>query len=60
MVQVFNQQKCAAKVNLAFGFELKSFEDGRCWYFYPHETNTATEISNLVYNQGDVMNLKQK
>ena len=27
---VFNEVKCAAKVNLAFGFVLKNSEDGMC------------------------------
>ena len=27
---VFKEVKCAAKVNLAFGFVSKSFEDGMC------------------------------
>ena len=30
---VFNGLKCAAKVNLAFGFVLKNVEDGSCRYF---------------------------
>ena len=30
---VFNGLKCAAKVNLAFGFALKNFEDGSCRFF---------------------------
>ena len=30
---VFKELKCAAKVNLVFGFVLKSIEDGMCRYF---------------------------
>ena len=33
---VFKELKCAAKVNLAFGFVLKNIEDGMCRYFYAH------------------------
>ena len=33
---VFKELKCAAKVNLAFGFALKNIEDGMCSYFYAH------------------------
>ena len=36
----FNKLKCAAKVNLAFGFILKNIEDGGFRYFYAHENNT--------------------
>ena len=38
---VFKELKCAAKVNLAFGFVLKNFEDGMCRHFYAHENNTV-------------------
>ena len=40
---VFKELKCAAKVNLAFGFVLKNIEDGMCRYFYAHENNTIME-----------------
>ena len=40
---VFRELKCAAKVNLAFGFVLKIIEDGICRYFYAHENNTFME-----------------
>ena len=40
---VFKELKCAAKVNLAFGFFLKNVEDGSCRYFYAHEYNTVME-----------------
>ena len=42
---VCNGLKCAAKVNLAFGFLLKNVEDGSCRYFYAHENNTLRERS---------------
>ena len=54
------QLKCAVKVDLAFGFVPKSFEDGTCRYFYAHETNTVTEKSNFECTQDDVTNLKDK
>ena len=56
---VFNQLKCAAKVNLAFGFVLKKFEDGTCRYFYADENNTVMEMSELVCTQDDMVNLKE-
>ena len=45
---VFKELNCAAKVNLAFGFVVKNFEDGMCRYFYAHENNTILEKSKLV------------
>ena len=39
----FNNLKCAAKVNFAFGFILKNIEDGRYRYFYVHENNTLLD-----------------
>ena len=40
----FNNLKCAAKVNLAFGFILKNLEDGRYRYFYAHENKTSDNV----------------
>ena len=57
---VFKELKCAAKVNLAFGFVLKNIEDGLCRYFYAHENNTITEISKLVCTQADMNNRKNR
>ena len=42
---VVKELKCAAKVNLAFGFVLKNVNDGSCRYFYAHENNTVMERS---------------
>ena len=56
---VFKELKCAAKVNLAFGFVLKNIEDGMCRYFYTHENNTVME-SKLVCTPDDIANLKEK
>ena len=57
---VFKELKCAAKVNFAFGFVLKIIEDGRCRYFYAHESSTAMERSKLVCEPYDTTNLKEK
>ena len=57
---VFKELKCAAKVNLAFGFVLKNIEDGMCRYFYAHEKNTIMEKSKLVCTPEDIVNLKEK
>ena len=57
---VFKELKCAAKVNLAFGFVLKKTEDGMCRYFYAHENNTIMEKSKLVCTPDDIVSLKEK
>ena len=57
---VFKELKCAAKVNIAFGFVLKIIEDGLCRYFYAHENNTIMEKSKLVCTPDDIVNLKEK
>ena len=54
----FNNLKCAAKVNLAFGFILKNIEDGGFRYFYAHENNTLLDRSKLVCTHGDLSKLK--
>ena len=55
---VFNKLTCAAKINLAFGFILKSVDDGACRYFYPHENSTILERSKLVCTKGDMNKVK--
>ena len=57
---VFKGLKCAAKVNIAFGFVLKNIEDGMCRYFYAHENNTIMEKSKLVCTPDDIVSLKEK
>ena len=57
---VFKELKCAAKVNIAFGFVLKNIEDGMCRYFYADENNTIMEKSKLVCAPDDIVNLKNK
>ena len=38
-----NNLKCAAKLNLAFDFNLKNIEDGGFRYFYAKENNTLLD-----------------
>ena len=57
---VSKKLKCAAKVNLAFGFVLKNVEDGSCRYFYAHENNTVLERSKIVCTQADMTKLKDR
>ena len=57
---VFKELKCAAKVNLAFGFVLKNVEDGSSRPFYAHENNTVMERLKLVCTQADMTNLKDR
>ena len=54
----FNNLKCAAKVNLAFGFILKNIEDGGFRYFYAHENNTLLDRSKFVCTHDDLVKLK--
>ena len=54
----FNNLKCVAKVNLAFGFILKNIEHGGFRYFYAHENNTLLDRSKLVCTHDDSANLK--
>ena len=54
----FNKLKCAAKVNLAFGFILKNIEDGGFRYLYAHENKTLLDRSKLVCTHDDLAKLK--
>ena len=54
----FNNLKCAAKVNLAFGFCLKNIEDGGFRNFYAQENNTLLDRSKLVCTRDDLAKLK--
>ena len=54
----FKNLKCAAKVNLAFGFILKNSEDGGFRYFYAHGDNTLLDRSKLVCTHDDLAKLK--
>ena len=57
---VFIGLKCAAKINVAFGFVLKNVEDGSCRNFYAHEHNTLMERSKLVCTPDDIIDRKEK
>ena len=57
---VFKELKCAAKVNLSFGFILKNLEDGMCRYFYAQENNNFMQRAKLVCTQADMTNLKDR
>ena len=50
--------KCAAQVNLTFGFILKNLEDGRFRYLSAHENNTLLDRSKLVCTHDDLAKLK--
>ena len=54
----FNNLKCAAKVNLAFGLILKNIEDGGFRYLYAHESNALLDRSKLVCTHDDLAKLK--
>ena len=54
----FNNLKCAAKVNLAFGSILKNIEGGGFRYFYAHENNTLLDRFKLVCTHDDLAKLK--
>ena len=54
----FNKLKCAAKVNLAFGFILENIEDGGFRYFYAHENKTLLDRSKLVCTHDELAKLK--
>ena len=54
---LFNNLKCAAKLNLAFGFILKNGEDGGFRGFKAHENNTLLDCSKLVCTHDDLAKL---
>ena len=54
----FNSLKCAAKMNMAFGFILKNIEDGGFRYFYAHENKNLLDRSKPVCTHDDLANLK--
>ena len=55
---VYEDLKCVAKLNIAFGFELKNKEDGSCRFFYAHEKITLVERSKLVATTEDLTKIK--
>ena len=58
LAHFFNKLKCAAKVNLAFGFILKNIEDGGFRYFYGLENNTLLDRSKLVCTNDELVKLE--
>ena len=54
----FNNLKCAAKVNLAFGSIFKNIEDGGLRHFYAHENNTLLDRSKLLCTHDNLAKLK--
>ena len=55
---VFQQLKCAAKINLVFGFVLKNIEEASCRYFNAHENNTLLDESKLLSTGDDLEHIK--
>ena len=56
--QFFNNLKCAAKTNLAFGFVLKNIKDGGFRHFCAHKNKTLLDRSKLVCTHDDLLKLK--
>ena len=54
----FNNFKCAAEVNPAFGFILKNMQDGGFRYLYAHEYITLLDRSKLVCTRDDLAKLE--
>ena len=50
--------KCATKVDLAYGLNLKNIEDGKFRYLYAHESITPLDWSRLVCTKDDLTNSK--
>ena len=55
---VFDSLKCAATLNVAFGFVLKYVEDGSCKYYFAHENITLLKRSKLVATTEDLTKIK--
>ena len=55
---VFDSLKCAAELNVAFGFVPKNLGDGSCRYYYAHEKNTILERSNFLATTEDLTKIK--
>ena len=56
---LFQQYKCADKVNIFFGFNVKKIEDGSFKHFSAHEKNTLLERWKLVCTENDLMKFKE-
>ena len=57
--RVLDKLKWVAKLNVALGFVLKNFKDGKLRYFYADENNTLLEQSNFVSKKDDMAKLKE-
>ena len=58
--EVFENLKCAAKVNLALGFLLQNIENNDYRYYYPHENNLLLDRAHLLSNKNDLLNLQSE
>ena len=56
--EVFENLKCAAKVNLALGFLLQNVENNDYRYYYPHDNNLLLDRAHLLSNKNDLINLQ--
>ena len=54
----FNNLKCTAKVNLAFGIFLKNIKDGGFKYFYAHGNKTLLDRSKFVCTHVDLAKVR--
>ena len=54
----FNNLECAAKVNLAFRFFLRNFEDGGFRFFYAHGNNATLDPSKRVCTRDELAELQ--
>ena len=59
--EVFENLKCAAKVNLALGFLLQNVENNNYrYYYYPHENNLLLDRAHFLNNKNDLLNLQSE
>ena len=58
--EVFEKLNCAAKVNLALGFILRSVDTEEYRYFFAHENNTLFGKSHLLCSKGDLVSLQDR
>ena len=57
---IFNRQKNAFKINIAFGFILKNTETGEYRYFKAYENQTVLKRPFLISNRGDIEQLAEE
>ena len=56
---VFDSLKCAAKLNVAFGFVLKDLKDGSCRFYCPRQKITCLERSKNVATTKELTKIKK-